>query len=231
MAVPRVAMATGKYVYRFSGACVLILFMTSSQTLTTADRFTVILNGLCRAVAARIAGGALAPAMIVLIWTRLKRAERQVVDLLTRFRDGRLRVVTGSRRAGGGGGGVRSQMPATLPRGFAWLIPLVPQWAAGYASQLRVVLAEPEMVALIAAAPQARRALRPMCRMLGIEPEMLAPRGQMGSETGVAVEVDGVGRHGDPVPAEVSPRAWEPDESRLETPAALQDGLRSPPDG
>ena len=151
--------------------------MTSIETLTASDRFSLVLGGLCRAVAARIAGGALAPAMIVLIWSRLKRVERQVLRLLTRFRAGRLRVVPDTpvvRSASGGArrGGVAS----ALPRGFAWLIPLVPQWAAGYASQLRVVLAEPEMVALIAAAPQARRALRPLCRMLGIEASVLAPR-------------------------------------------------------
>jgi hypothetical protein len=31
------------------------------------------------------------------------------------------------------------------------------------------------MVALLAAAPQARRLLAPLCRMLAIEPEVLAP--------------------------------------------------------
>jgi len=59
-------------------------------------------------------------------------------------------------------------MPGGLPRGFGWLLPLVPQEAAGFASQLRVVLAEAEMVALLQASPQARRELRPLCRMLGI---------------------------------------------------------------
>ncbi|MDA8250055.1 MAG: hypothetical protein M0Z28_12880, partial [Rhodospirillales bacterium] len=33
---------------------------------------------------------------------------------------------------------------------------------------LRYLLAEPEMAALVAAAPQMRRLLRPLCRMLGV---------------------------------------------------------------
>ncbi len=46
---------------------------------------------------------------------------------------------------------------------------LVPQTASG-ASQLQHLLAEPEMAALIAAAPQMGRILRPLCRMLGVRP-------------------------------------------------------------
>jgi hypothetical protein len=63
-----------------------------------------------------------------------------------------------------------------LPRRFAWLLALVPCDAAAYASQLRVLLAEPEMMALLAASAQARRVLAPLCRMLGIEASVLAPR-------------------------------------------------------
>jgi hypothetical protein len=45
--------------------------------------------------------------------------------------------------------------------------------AAGFGLQLRAVLEHPEMVAFLAAAPQARRVLRPVCRMLAIEPTVL----------------------------------------------------------
>jgi len=48
---------------------------------------------------------------------------------------------------------------------------LVGHEAAGGASQLRHLLNEPEMAALIAASPrQTGRLLRPLCRMLGIAP-------------------------------------------------------------
>ncbi len=55
---------------------------------------------------------------------------------------------------------------------------MVPCEAACFAGQLRTVLAEPEMVALLEASPQARRALAPLCRMLGIEASVIAGRGE-----------------------------------------------------
>jgi hypothetical protein len=45
--------------------------------------------------------------------------------------------------------------------------------AAGYASQLRFLLDDPEMKAFLAAVPQARRVLAPVCRMLALEPAVL----------------------------------------------------------
>jgi hypothetical protein len=151
---------------------VLVLFMHMALTLT--DRFSQTLDGLARAVAARIKGGALSAVMILMIWKRVRRTERLVQGLLTRFRAGRLRVVSGTRvggRAGRGAGGAVS-----LPRRFGWLLPLVPGEAACFASQMRGTLAEPEMVALLGASPRARLVLAPLCRMLGIEAAVLGPR-------------------------------------------------------
>ena len=54
-------------------------------------------------------------------------------------------------------------------------MPLVPGEAACFAGQIRGLLAEPEMAGLIAASPQARRVLGPLCRMLGIEASEWAP--------------------------------------------------------
>jgi hypothetical protein len=47
--------------------------------------------------------------------------------------------------------------------------------AAGFGLQLRTVLETPEMVALLQACPQAVRILRPLCRMLAIETQVLRP--------------------------------------------------------
>jgi hypothetical protein len=163
----------------FAGKFVLGLFMNLIETSTVAFRFALTLDGLCRAVAARIAGGAMSAVMILLVWQRLKRTEKRVQGLLARFLAGRLRVggvgrpgATGARIGGRSGG---------LPVGFGWLLKLVPFTAAGFASQMRVVLAEPEMVALLAVSPQARRTLRPLCRMLGIKALVPAPAGVTGS--------------------------------------------------
>ena len=70
-----------------------------------------------------------------------------------------------------------------LPRRFGWLVVAGKHEAACYGSQLQTVLNEPEMVALLAASPQARRVLRPLCRALAIAlpwtmtpPRTLKPR-------------------------------------------------------
>ena len=54
----------------------------------------------------------------------------------------------------------------------------MPQWAAGYGLQLEYLMThDPEMRALIAAAPQAGRILRPLLHMCGItpHPDVLPP--------------------------------------------------------
>jgi hypothetical protein len=53
-----------------------------------------------------------------------------------------------------------------LPRRFG---------AAQFGSQLQYLLADPEMVALIAASPRMRRTLRPLLWMLGIEASLIRP--------------------------------------------------------
>jgi len=77
------------------------------------------------------------------------------------------------------------------PGRFGWLVRLASYHAAGYGSQLRAVLGQPEMIALLRAAPQAGRILRPVCRMLAVETSLLRPRPE-----GAAPEI---------VPAEVAP--------------------------
>ena len=55
-----------------------------------------------------------------------------------------------------------------LPAGKAWLIKALGWEAVAFGSQLRTLLAEPEMAALLAAVPRAARVLRPLGRMLGV---------------------------------------------------------------
>ena len=169
--------------------------MNPLETLSLAERITLPLEGLCRAVAARIAGGAMEAAIILLVWTRVRRAQGRIKALLVRFRAGRLRqraVQTAER------GMVRatrlvSDRPALrLPRRFGWLLPMVPYEAANFASQLRVQLEDPEMQALLAASGQVRRILAPVCRMLAIEPEVLAVAAASPCDPGfVCVTLDG----------------------------------------
>lgn len=61
------------------------------------------------------------------------------------------------------------------PGQFGWLVRLAGWQAVGYREQLRHLLQTPDIVALLAAAPQAGRVLRPICRMLAIEAALLRP--------------------------------------------------------
>ncbi len=146
-----------------------------------SERFALTCAALCRAVAASIARGVMTPAMIVLVWTRVRRAEGLFLELVARVQAGRYRggwvrsaAANAASQAGGatGGGGVRLARAldrGRLPVRFGWLMGVMPYEAAGYAGQLRTVLAEPEMVALLRDVAQARRILGPVCRMLGVE--------------------------------------------------------------
>ena len=57
-----------------------------------------------------------------------------------------------------------------LPRSRGWLVRVLGWEAAGHASQLEALLAEPEIAALLAQVPAARRLLAPLRRMLTFGP-------------------------------------------------------------
>lgn len=68
----------------------------------------------------------------------------------------------------------RASQPPRLPRAFGWLVRLV-TGVTCYRSQLQHLLSDPEIEALVSAAPQMGRMLRPLCHMLAIRvPEFLA---------------------------------------------------------
>jgi hypothetical protein len=152
---------------------VLASFMNLSSPLSATDRLAMTFDGLCRAVAARSFRGALAGALICLIWSRIRRVERDFLALVARVQAGVVgRRVVGRRGVSGVG---RAVSVRVLPRRFGWLLGLVPNEAACFGGQVRTVLEEPEMVAVLMASPQARRILAPLCRMLGIEASVLSP--------------------------------------------------------
>ena len=66
---------------------------------------------------------------------------------------------------------VERKVPAwsVLPRKFGWLRALLTPPAQGYAVAFQFMLEEPEMKAIMAAAPQVGRIIRPLCHILGIE--------------------------------------------------------------
>jgi hypothetical protein len=134
-----------------------------------SDRFALIIEGLCHAVARRIGVaslGGIAGPLILLIVSRLRRYAARFTRLMA-FPPARREAPRRARPR-------RPQPPLQSPRGKAWLLRLAPE-TAPIAAQLRHLLAEPEMTALLAVTPELRRTLRPLCQMLGIRPSPPAP--------------------------------------------------------
>jgi hypothetical protein len=140
-----------------------------TTTPAPAASFARLIEGLCQALAARNALSRPAGPLLILAWSRLRRLAVRFAALAARLHSGTLPAAAARRRTVSH----RPQAapppgrPRRLPQNFAWLVRLVPG-AAASASQLQHLLGEPEMAALIAAAPQTRRMLRPLCRMLGV---------------------------------------------------------------
>ena len=147
--------------------------MILAPPLTATDRFACILKGL-REVVADLGGRRLITgALVLLIWTRLGRIAEKFAVLAERIQAGKLPASAPVRtRAVSAPASPRPARPKPEHEtGFAWLIRLGGHHAAGRASQLQYLLSDPEMVALISAAPQQMgRLLRPLCWMLGIKP-------------------------------------------------------------
>ncbi len=130
---------------------------------TPLECFVRILDGLCAAIGARGAGGVLTTPLLLLLWGRLRRMAARATRIAARLAAGVPPPAARARPPT-----PRPPRPPTLrlPRGFAWLVPLVPG-AAAYGCQLQFVLADPAMAPL-AAEPAMRRLLSPLYQMLGV---------------------------------------------------------------
>ncbi len=133
-----------------------------------AEWLTLIVGGLKQVMWRHLGDPAVGP-LISLLWNRLSRLTRRFDALVARLDAGRpaatYRKRTRPARAAPDPGALR------LPRERFWLIRLLPHQAAAYGSQLQALLADPQTAALLAAAPEAGRILRPLCRLLGVHPE------------------------------------------------------------
>jgi len=165
----------------------VILALPNTPNLSA--RLTAIIDALCQAAAARLgvrrtareaSAGVSRPlsgTLLILLWTRLRHVSQRLAALAARAAAGRaLTRRPRSRHVAPPTPARRAPAPwPRLPRKFAWLVRLVPE-AACYGPQLHHLLSEPEMAALLAASPQARRLLRPLCRMLAVAPPHAAPQ-------------------------------------------------------
>lgn len=146
-------------------------FPTPSQP--PAARFACIVATLCALMAARLGRPGkpgLAGPLILAVANRLNRMAQRITRLAVRVAAGTLRPPrrrpAAPRRAATAG-----TLPerVKLPRRRMWLVRLVPEAAVG-ANYLQILLDDPEMVALIQAAPQIGRTLRPLWHMLSPDP-------------------------------------------------------------
>jgi hypothetical protein len=145
----------------------LAMSLTLSFT-PLAHWLTLIVAGLRKAAAARAGRDQAVAPLVALLWARLARLTARFDALVARLAAGRPaaphRQRTRPARAAPAGTG-------RLPRSHARLIRLLPGEAASYGCQLQAMLADPQTAALLAAAPEAGRILRPLCRLLMITPE------------------------------------------------------------
>jgi hypothetical protein len=109
---------------------------------------------------------------IVPLWNYIGRIARRFTRTMDRLAEGKLRAHT-PRPNRTPATAAQPRKPRGYPTTHAWLRATLAHEANAYGSQLAHLLDQPETKALLAAAPQAARLLRPLCRYLGIEPDAI----------------------------------------------------------
>ncbi len=143
-----------------------------------SDRLGAAIELLCRAVAAHGPRHGAASSLTVLAWNRLRRLFARFAALVAAVQAGRLPV---PRRTAGKTARPRPASPDAprLPGASGWLLQLAPALDTRLGrAWVESLVADPELGALVAQAPQAGRILRPLCHALGIElpPALRLPR-------------------------------------------------------
>jgi len=141
--------------------------MDSTTALSAPDTVSAKLRLILRGLMATFANWAVAPSLTPVLYNRISAILRRIERLLVRFRAGRLRPW--AQRAAASGPRAARKPPILMPRKFGWLLVAGKHHAAYFHRQLQDVLNAPEMTELLAASPQARRVLRPLCRALAVE--------------------------------------------------------------
>jgi hypothetical protein len=127
--------------------------------------FTAILTRLQAAIAVVAARERALTVLLVAVWGRIGRISTRLERLIALWRAGHLPKARTWR----------GRVPGTGPRIINSVLPRIPGWlvvavreAAPLGARLETLLSEAECVEFLAAVPQARRLLRPLCRMLGV---------------------------------------------------------------
>jgi HAMP domain-containing protein len=142
------------------------------ETFTSepAQRFITLIEGLCHVLIKHGRARFIAAPMLVLIWNRVIRMSRRFARLAERVHLGTLSLPAPARSRDASPRPARVRPAAeALPGHFRWLVNMIPETEA-IAGDVCWLLQRPEMEELIDMAPQVGRILRPLCRMLGIDP-------------------------------------------------------------
>jgi hypothetical protein len=197
---------------------------TPATPLSVVACFTLILDGLLRAIAAKIADYPFTAEMVTFLWKRVNTVKNRFLALAALVQAGKTpRERAAKPRAGKQPGmakppGINWRKWLPMSR-FAWLCRLMPSLAnrfgaAQFGVGLRHLLGQPEMRAILAATPKAARLLAPLCFMLGIEESLLRPVHAAPPAPGIAAsepEAAPLDIPGAPLPPEgMPPRAPDP---------------------
>ena len=133
-----------------------------------SQRLMLVVQALRAAIAAHAARDRTTVAVALRVWPYLHRLAHRFTALAARVQAGKVVVVARATSRPRAAPEMPCPRPPGLPQGFAWLIRLAPG-TVSLRGQVCHLLGDPELASLLAAAPQAGRILRPLCRMLGIE--------------------------------------------------------------
>ena len=134
--------------------------------------FTAIISALQAAIAVRAARDRTLTVLLVALCGRVARMGTRLARLVAQWRTGtlpwprlpRARGLPGTENAG------KPTIKPSYPTAPAWLLRKLGYEVAVYGSQLRHLLSEAECAEFLAAVPQAGRILRPLLRMLSVDP-------------------------------------------------------------
>ena len=145
---------------------------TQTAPRTPPERFAALLAWLTGAVVTRDHFGPAVP-LIVLIVDRIREIKQHFARIAALIRNGNYAPRRFAPRRPQAE--PKPRQPSKLPSKFGWLLPLAPG-AVGSRSQLQNLLRDPEVAALIAAAPTSLgRPHRSLCWMLGLRPPEIFP--------------------------------------------------------
>jgi hypothetical protein len=197
---------------------VLVPFVTATASASVrpspAETLAALIEGLCRAIAAHGVRGLLTAPLQLLLWSRLSRMAVRARRLAARMAAA-APLASPPRKAAPRAAPARPYI--RLPRGFTWLVRAVPGTASG-AATLQFLLDDPEMAA-VAQLPPMRRLLRPLCRMLGVQPPPIVKQPAPRSETAAPEPIHAVEpRHTPPEPRPGPPPPRPPASASLSAP-------------